>query len=317
MDPGIFITNLLAAGIARGTPILFAALGEILAERAGVLNLGLEGMMLWGAMTGFAVTWKTGSPWLGLAAAVVATGLLALVHAFVTITLRADQVVSGLSLVFLGSGLASVIGAPLVNVKDTVARLPTLEVPLLSRLPLVGEVLFHQNVMVYAGFLLAPLLWVFIHKTRPGLHLRGIGERPAALDTLGVNVIALRYLYVFAGGCFSGLAGATLSLAITPGWIEGMTAGQGWIALGLVIFARWDPVRAVLGSYLFGAIRRLPLDLQGVGGPILRNPSLGYFLDMLPYLFTIIVLVFVASASARRGTGAPASLGLPYRRGER
>jgi len=319
MDGGAFVTNLLAAGIARGTPLLFASTGEILAERAGVLNLGIEGMMLVGAMAGFAAAHATGNPWLGLGAAAAAAGLVSLVHAFVTVTLKADQVVSGLCLMFLGAGIASVAGAPLVELRESVARLPSFPVPLLRGVPFLGPVFFDQNVIVYAGFVLAPLAWLFVNRTRPGLRLRALGENPAALDTLGIGVTSRRYAYVFAGGCLAGVAGGSLSLAVTPGWIEGMTAGQGWIALGLVIFSRWDPLRAAAGAYLFGAIRRLPLDLQGIPGPFFKNPNLGYFLDMLPYLFTVLVLVVVATRRAARGGkgGAPASLGLPYTRGER
>jgi simple sugar transport system permease protein len=317
MDWTLFITNVLSAGISRGTPILFATLGETISERSGILNLGVEGMMLLGAMTGYGICHLTGNPWLGLLVGVLASGLLSLVHAFMTISLRADQVVSGLSLVFLGSGLASVIGSPLIEVQERVARLPRFDFPLLSQIPFIGDIFFRHSIIIYFGFIAVPIIWFFIHRTRPGLHLRAIGENPASADTLGVNVFALRYLYVFIGGCFAGLGGASLSLAITPGWIEGMTAGQGWIAIGLVIFARWDPLRAAAGSYLFGAIRRLPLDLQGIPGPFFKNPNLGYFLDMLPYAFTIIVLIIVSGETVRKRMGAPAALAIPYTRGER
>ncbi|GIV79982.1 ABC transporter permease [Litorilinea aerophila] len=309
------IVNILAAGIRSGTAILFATLGEIFAERAGVLNLGVEGMMLMGAMSAFGVAANTGNPWLGLLVAAGAGGLMALLHAFVTVTLRADQVVSGLALTFLGTGLSAVLGAPLVEVKQA-PRLPTWSIPGLAELPLLGPVLFQHNVIVYVGMLLVPLAWFYIYRTRPGLELRAIGEYPAAADVLGVNVYAQRYAYVVLGGVLAGIGGAALSLAITPLWIEGMTAGQGWIAVGLVIFAGWDPVRAALGSYLFGAIRRLPLDLQNLAF-FLRNPTYGYFMNMLPYLFTILVLVIGSREAMRRRLGAPAALGQPYVREER
>ena len=309
------IVSLLASGIRTGTSILFATIGEIFAERSGVTNLGVEGMMLLGAMTAYGVAYSTGNPWLGLLAAAVVGGGLALLHAFVTVTLRADQVVSGLALTFVGTGLASVMGAPLVNVPQA-PRLPTLPIPGLAEIPVLGPIFFDHNIIVYLGFLLIPITWFYIYRTRPGLELRAIGEYPAAADVQGINVFRLRYLYVILGGVLAGIGGATLTLAISPRWIEGITSGQGWIAVGLVIFAQWDPVRAAIGSYLFGAIRRLPLDLQNVG-IFLANPALGYFTNMLPYLFTVIVLVIGSRAAMRRRMGAPAALGLPYVREER
>jgi len=310
-----FIVNLLAAGIRSGTAILFATIGEVFAERAGILNLGVEGMMLMGAMSAFGVAHATGSAWLGLIAAIIVGGILALLHAFLTVTLRADQVVSGLALTFLGTGLSAVLGAPLVEIRQA-PRLPMFDIPGLAQIPVLGPIFFQHNVIVYLGFILAPLAWFYIYRTRPGLELRAIGEYPAAADVLGVSVYRLRYLYVMVGGMLAGMGGAALSLALTPLWIEGMTAGQGWIAVGLVIFAGWDPLRAVIGSYLFGAIRRLPLDLQSMAF-FLSNPTVGYFMNMLPYLFTIIVLVIGSREALRRRVGAPAALGLPYVREER
>lgn len=314
MDLAIVVL-LLAAGVRTGTVILFATVGEIFAERSGVLNLGVEGMMLMGAMSGYGVAWLTGNPWLGMGGALLMGGLFGLLHAFVTVSLRADQVVSGLAVTFLGSGLSAVIGSPLVDVRD-VPRLPQFPIPLLSQIPVLGPILFQHNVVVYLGFLLAPLAWYYIYRTRPGMELRAIGEYPAAADVLGIGVYAQRYLYVILGGMLAGLAGASLSLAITPLWLEGMTAGIGWIAVGMVIFARWNPLMAMVGAYLFGAINRLPLDLQNVGF-FLRNPQLGYFLKMLPYLFTIFVLVVSARSAMRRRLGAPAALGVPYQREDR
>jgi simple sugar transport system permease protein len=310
-----FFISLLAAGIRSGTGILFATLGEIFAERAGVLNVGIEGMMLMGAVTGYGVAAYTGNPWLALLCAVVVGGLMALLHAVVTITLRADQVVSGLALTFLGSGLSAVVGAPLVEIR-TAPKLPAFPIPGLSSIPVIGPIFFDQNVVVYIGFILAPLCWYYIYRTRPGMELRAIGEYPAAADVLGINVNFQRYLYVCAGGMLAGLGGASLSLAITPLWIEGMTAGQGWIALGLVIFAGWNPLQAAFGSYLFGTIRRLPLDSQKLGF-FLANPQFGYFMNMLPYLFTIVLMVISARGMMRRRMGSPAALGQPYVREER
>jgi len=309
-----FVENLIAAGVCRGTPLLLASTGEILAERSGVMNLGVEGMMLLGAAVGFAAAAASGSLLLGFLAALAAGALLGSVHGVVTVLLAGDQVVSGLGLGFFGSGLASVLGAGFVGVAGP--RVPRLDWPALARLPLLGPVLFGESAIVLVGALATPLAWFYLQRTRWGLELRAVGEAPAAADAQGIPVVRLRLAHVAAGGALSGLAGASLSLAITPGWVEGITAGQGWIALGLVIFAGWSPVRAAAGSYLFGAIARLPLDLQGIEGlPFLRNPSLGYFLDMLPYLFTILVLA--ATHLGRRHSGAPAALGQPFVRGDR
>ena len=318
------ITLILAAGVASGTILLFAALGEIFAERAGVLNLGVEGMMLIGAVAGFSVTASTGNPWLGLVVAMLAGGLLSLVHAVVTIHLRADQVISGLALTFLGTGLARVLGDGLSSA-GSVATIPRLTIPLLVDIPFLGPILFReQNVLTYVGLVLVPLAWYWIERTRPGLHLRAVGERPAAADAQGVNVIRLRYGYVLVGGLLAGLAGASITLAISPGWFGDQTVGgKGWIAVGLVIFAQWSPIRAAVGAYLFGAIFRFILDIQGVPSilgvvnPFQAGRSATFFLEMLPYLFVIFVVVLGSREALRRRVGAPAALGLPYVRGER
>jgi len=317
-----FFVNLIGAGLRTGTPLLFATLGELIAERAGVLNLGVEGMMLVGALAGFAVSFATGNPWLGVVIGMAAGGVLSLLHGGVAITLRGDQVVSGLALTFIGRGLTSVLGAPYVQIRD-VPRLPSIELPFLYDVPVIGQAVLgplfgKQSVVLYIGFVLVPLVWFVIERTRPGLHLRAVGEYPAAVDAVGINVARLRYLYVFIGGLFAGLAGASLSLAITPLWIDDMTAGQGWIAVGLVIFAGWNPWRAVLGAYIFGSLRRLPLDLQAVAWlPFAKNPILGVWLEMIPYLFTIVALIFSSREAIRKRLGAPAALGIPYVRGER
>jgi ABC-type uncharacterized transport system permease subunit len=315
---------ILQAGVASGTVLLFAAIGEIFAERSGVLNLGVEGMMLMGAMGAFSVAVSTGNPWLGLLAGMAAGGLLSLLHGLVTISLQADQVVSGLSLTFLGAGLSLVLGEGLSKA-GTISLLPTFSIPILSQIPILGPILFtDQSVLVYIGYLLIPSAWVYINRTRPGMHLRAVGEYPAAVDAMGINVYTQRYLYVFVGGILAGLAGATISLAISPGWFSELTtSGQGWIAIGLVIFAQWDPVRAAGGAYAFGALRRLILDLQGpttllgFANPFYYNPYLGFFLQMLPYAFTIIVLIIGSREAMRKRLGAPAALGVPYVRAER
>jgi ABC-type uncharacterized transport system permease subunit len=315
---------ILQAGVATGTVLLFATIGEIFADRAGVLNLGVEGMMLIGAMSAFSTTIATGNPWLGVLVAMIFAGLISQVHAFITITLQADQVVSGLALTFLGTGISLVLGEGLSKA-GTVSLLPNFSIPLLSQIPLLGPIFFaRQSIMVYIGYLMIPLAWYYINRTRPGLHLRAVGEYPSAADALGINVFRMRYAYVFVGGMLAGLAGATISLAVAPGWFSELTtAGQGWIAIGLVIFAQWDPVRAAVGSYAFGALRRLILDIQGpltlfgFDNPFYYNPYWGFFLQMLPYAFTVIVLVIGSREAIRKRLGAPAALGNPYIRGER
>ncbi|HLE90381.1 MAG TPA: ABC transporter permease [Anaerolineales bacterium] len=320
MDPII----ILQAGVASGTVLLFATLGEVFAERSGVLNLGVEGMMLIGAMTAFSVTIATGNPWIGVLAAMFFAGLISQIHAFIVITLQADQVVSGLALTFLGTGISLVLGEGLSKA-GTVSLMPSFSIPLLSQIPILGPIFFtKQSVLVYFGYLLIPLAWYYINRTRPGLHLRAVGEYPAAADALGINVFRMRYFYVFVGGLLAGLGGATISLAVSPGWFSELTTGgQGWIAIGLVIFAQWDPIRAAVGSYAFGALRRLILDIQGpltlfgVDNPFYYNPYWGFFLQMLPYAFTVIVLVIGSREAIRKRIGAPAALGNPYIRGER
>ena len=315
---------ILQAGVASGTVLLFATIGEILAERSGVLNLGVEGMMLIGAMTGYSVAIKTGNPWLGVIAAMLFAGVISQIHAFIAIQLHADQVVSGLALTFLGTGISLVLGEGLSKA-GTVSLMPSFSIPLLSLIPVIGPIFFKgQSVLVYIGYILTPLAWYYINRTRPGLHLRSVGEYPAAADALGISVYGTRYLYVFIGGLLAGLGGATISLAVAPGWFSELTTGgQGWIAVGLVIFAQWDPVRAAVGSYAFGALRRLILDIQGpltllgFNNPFYYNSYLGFFLQMLPYAFTVIVLVIGSREAIRKRLGAPAALGNPYIRGER
>ena len=280
--------------------------------------------MLIGAMTAFSVTIKTGNPWIGVLVAMFVAGLLSQIHAFIVITLQADQVVSGLALTFLGTGISLVLGEGLSKA-GTVSLMPSFSIPLLSQIPILGPIFFkNQSVLVYIGYLLTPLAWYYVNRTRGGLHLRAIGEYPSAADALGINVFRMRYLYVFVGGLLAGLGGATISLAVSPGWFSELTTGgQGWIAVGLVIFAQWDPVRAAIGSYAFGALRRLILDIQGptvllgLKNPFYYDPYLGFFLQMLPYAFTVIVLVIGSREAIRKRLGAPAALGNPYIRGER
>ncbi|GAB4545733.1 MAG: ABC transporter permease [Anaerolineales bacterium] len=303
---------ILFGALVSGSPLLFATIGEIFAERSGVMNLGLEGMMLVGAMSGFAVWANTGSMALGLLAGMALGALFALLHAFITITLRADQVVSGLAITFLGTGLASILGQPYVGL-----RVPQ---PTPLALPLIGNAAAEQVTLILLGVIFAPLAWYYLNHTRPGLNLRSVGEYPSAADSLGVNVIATRYAYVLFGGALSGFGGAAMSLVTDPGWVDGKTSGLGWIAVALVIFASWDPLRGMWVSFFFGLLRRLPLDLQNPALPFIstaNNPQIGRMMDMLPYFATIFILILGSREAMRKRMGAPAALGTPYVRGER
>ena len=311
---------ILSSAIVYGTPLLFAALGELLAERSGVLNLGVEGMMLVGAVTGFWAVQTVGGPsWLSLLTAVVVAALAAaatsLIHALLTITLRASQIVSGLALtIFAGaSGLSSYIGH-VAGLGGHPARHEFGPFNLfgLQDTPLLGPILFHQNALTYLSWALVLLNLLYLYRTRPGLHLRAVGESPGTADAMGVNVTAYRYAHVLIGGALAGVGGAFFSLAITPGWIDGMTSGAGWIAIALVIFAFWRPELALVGAYLFGAFSSLAFTLQA--RQVHLPPEL---FASLPYLMTIVVLVLVSTGWARKRLGAPASLGVPYVREER
>jgi simple sugar transport system permease protein len=303
------LTFILSITIQSSAAVLFAAVGEVLTERSGVLNLGVEGMMLMGALSGFAAAYTWHSLALGVLAAMAAGGALALVHGFFTITLRANQVVCGLALATLGIGLSSFLGRPIIGTVGM--RFTPWPIPILKDIPVLGPALFHQVLLVYAGYLLVPLAWFFLFHTRPGLNLRSVGENPMAADTAGVSVIPIRYGWTAFGGMMAGLGGAYLSLAYTPGWKENMSAGQGWIAIAMVIFALWNPWRAALGALLFGGVNALQFTFEV--RQITLIPS--YILRMLPYLFTIAVLLLITrSKGARKRAAAPAALGLPFER---
>jgi ABC-type uncharacterized transport system permease subunit len=317
MDIALFV-SILTIAVAAGTSLVYATIGEIITERAGILNLGVEGMMIMGAVTAFAAAFHTENAWVGVLTAMLVGGALSLIHAFLTITMRADQVVSGLALTLFGSGLASFLGqrlgpegGPLVGLVGP--RFKDVALPGLVHLPGLGPALFDQDVLVYLMYLFVPISWYFLYKTRAGLHLRAIGESPQTADAMGVNVIRLRYLYTALGGVLVGLGGAHLSLAYTPGWTENLTGGRGWIVIALVIFATWNPLRAVVGALLFGGVNAIQFRLQAAGTTI---PAA--FLNMLPYAFTIIVLILITWwESFSKRIGAPAALGLPYMREER
>jgi general nucleoside transport system permease protein len=300
------LTNFILSVMATSTPLLLAASGELVTEKSGVLNLGLEGMMLVGALVGFAVTFHSGSATLGLLGGALAGALLALVFAVLTLSFLANQVATGLALTIFGTGLSALAGASYVGI--AVEPLPSLDVPGLTSLPLIGPVLFGQNTFVYLSFIvLAAVAW-FLYRSHGGLILRAIGDSHDAAHAIGYNVIGIRYLATVFGGAMSGLAGAHLSLGYSTSWAENMTAGRGWIALALVVFAAWRPFWLLVGAYLFGTIMYLSLYVQGTG---LAMPS--QLLAALPYLATIAVLVAISRDRARIRLNAPACLGLPFR----
>jgi len=307
MESAIILIAKIA--IASSMAVLYATLGEIFAERSGVLNLGVEGMMLIGALSAFAATQSLQSLWLGTLIAMLMSGIFAIIHGIFTITLRVNQVVSGLALTLFGIGLTNFLGRPFIGKLSL--KFEPFDLFPLNKIPIVGEIFFTQSALVYPAYLLVPVAYIFLFKTRFGLQLRAVGENPAAADTVGISVFAIRYLYIFVGGALSGLGGAYLSLAYTPGWKEQMTGGQGWIAIALVIFAMWDPLKAAFGALLFGFINALQFYCQAAG--ITLIPS--YILRMLPYLFTIGVLAVITHwKSAKMKVGAPDALGLPFER---
>jgi simple sugar transport system permease protein len=299
------LATLVALTLAAGTPLVLAAAGELLTERSGVLNLGVEGMMLVGAVVAFIVAATTNAPWLGVGAGMVAAASLALVFAVLTLTLMANQVAAGLALSLFGVGLSAFVGLNYVSV--VIDGIKPLAIPGLSDLPFLGKLLFAHSPFVYLSLVLVALVQWFLFRTRAGLIVRAVGESPGSAHAIGYPVIAIRYAAVCFGGACAGLAGAYLAVAYTPLWTEGMTAGRGWIALALVVFATWKPWRVLAGAYLFGAVTLAQFQAQALG---LAVPS--QLLAMLPYLATILVLTLISRDAATIRLNAPASLGKPY-----
>ncbi len=295
------------------TPLLIAAIGELVVERSGVLNLGVEGMMIMGAVTGFGVALMTGSPWLGVLAAIVVGALFSLLFGFLTLTLVTNQVATGLALTLLGLGLSGMIGEAFVGLPGIkLATMPDQPVigfifGWLSQLPYVGRLLFGQDPIFYISILLTAGVAWFLFRTRAGLTLRSVGDNHVSAHALGINVIGIRYMAVLFGGACAGLAGGFLSLVYTPQWIETMSAGRGWIALALVVFASWRPWRVLAGAYLFGAVSIGQLHAQALG---IGFPS--QLLSSLPYLATIVVLVLISRNKRLTMINTPASLGQPF-----
>lgn len=296
---------LLASLMVSATPILLAAIGELVVEKSGVLNLGVEGLMITGAICGFAAAVETGSPFIGFVAAAVGAALLSLIFAVLTQYLLANQVATGLALTLFGLGFSAMIGQGYVGMKPP--STPDLNIPVLSSIPVLGEILFRHDIMVYVSIALIAAVWAVLKYSRVGLILRAVGENHDAAHALGYKVIRIRILAIMFGGACAGLGGAYLSLIRVPSWTQGMTAGAGWIALAIVVFASWKPWRVLLGAYLFGGITVLQLNLQAAG---VKVPV--QYLSMSPYLVTILVLVIMSAKRSRASLNAPASLGKSF-----
>ena len=299
------LVPILVATLAAGTPLVFAALGELVAEKSGVLNLGVEGMMLCGAIAGFAATVASGSATVGVLAGLAAGAGTALVFAVLTLTLQANQVAAGLALSIFGVGLSAFAGKPFESVALPAPQ--SFAIPMLSDIPVLGPVLFAQQPLVYLSWVLFGLVSWFLYRTRPGLVLRAVGESPTSANAIGYPVIAIRYLATLFGGAMAGVGGAYLSVIYTPMWVENMTAGRGWIALALVVFATWRPGRVLIGAYLFGGVTIAQFFAQGAGAAIASQ-----LLSSLPYLATIVVLVLISRNPNVIRLNAPVSLGKSY-----
>lgn len=308
MEDCILSFELTASSIVvAATFFLLPTLGEIISERSGVLNLGVEGMMISGAAGSFAVAYTTGNIWLGLVAGMVVGGALALIHAIVTITFKRNQVVSGISLTIFGTGLSGLLGLGFAGLP--LVPLQPIQIPGLSAIPFIGPVFFSKNILVYLSFIMIPVLWFFLYKTRYGIIVRTVGENPMAAYTQGIDVIRVRYLCVIFGGMMCGLGGAYLTLGWIPLWIEGMTAAKGWIVIAIAVVGLWHPVGVLFGAYIFGAFEVLQFTFQPLGIP----PA---FLNMLPSLTTILFLVMwgilLNRSKVKRKIGAPTSLCVPF-----
>lgn len=295
------VISILAATVQAGTPVLYATLGEIVTERSGVLNLGVEGLMLLGAFFAFIIQYTTGNPWLATMGAGAAVGCIALLHGFICLVFQGNQVVSGLALTIFGVGLADYLGTPFIGTVTT--GFQPYVTPILGSIPFIGPVFFSLDAMVNLSYVVVPILWLFLTRTSWGLNLCASGEYPNAVTAAGLNPVFMRWVGIYLGGFLVGLGGAYLSLAYTHTWTFNLTAGRGWIAVALVIFAFWRPGRAMFGAYLFGGIMALQLRLQALGATFPSSVMM-----MLPYILTIVVLLW--SSSRGYGRAAPAALGV-------
>jgi len=300
------LVGILASGIRLATPYLYAAIGETFGQRSGVLNLGVDGQMLMGAFTAFYVAIKTGNLWLGILSAMVAGALMGLAMAFVTVNLHAEQGISGIGFYLFGLGLSDLLFQKLLGTVETVKGFPKIQIPFLSDIPVVGEIFFRQNVLVYIAFALVPVAWFILNKTTLGLKIRAVGENPEAADSLGVSVARIRYFTIILGGTLSGVAGASMSIALVNVFQQNMTSGLGFIAVALVYFGAWRPWGVLGGALLFSLVNSLQLWIQVLGIPIPSDIAV-----MMPYILTILVLV--ATVSRVR---APSALTKSFERGD-
>jgi ABC-type uncharacterized transport system permease subunit len=304
MTSGMIVSFVVATLIA-GTPLIYAALGELITEKSGVLNLGIEGMMLVGAITSFIAASSTHNVWIGVGVGMVAAAGLSVIFAFVAITLQANQVAAGLALAIFGTGLSSLLGKGYTGTSLVVE--PSVIAPAVAKIPVVGTLLVQLHPLVYLSWALFGAVSYFLYRTKAGLVLRAVGESPTSAHAIGYPVVRIRYLATIFGGAMAGIAGAYLATVYTPLWTEGMTAGRGWIALALVVFATWRPARVLFGAYLFGGVTTAQLFAQGAGVPV--PPEL---MSSLPYLATIVVLVLITRNRTLVRLNAPASLGQPF-----
>ncbi|MCV2402680.1 ABC transporter permease [Marinomonas sp. C2222] len=299
------IVQILFAAIKTGTPLLFIALGEVICEKTGVLNLGQEGMMLMGAVVGFLAAYSTGNMGFGVIAAMLMGSIMSLIFAVLVLHVGANQVATGLALTIFGTGLSAFVGADYVG--KTLQGFQPIAIPVLSDIPYLGRIIFNHDILVYFSFFMTGLLIFVVNKTRLGLTIKAVGENPNAANAIGIKVLKVRYLAVMFGGAMAGISGAYMSLVYTPMWVEGMTSGRGWIALALVVFASWRVGRIMLGAYLFGLASIMHLVLQGLGLSI--SPNL---LAMLPYVATVVVMVIISADHFKEKLLAPRSLGKPF-----
>ncbi len=308
------MVSFLAAAIVAGTPLLFATLGELITEKSGSLNLGVEGMMLMGAVMGFTAGYATGNPYIALLAAVLAGGAGALIFAIITVSLRANQVVTGLTLTIFGAGFARFVGEKKIGfaVPDTIKHFfVERKIPLLGDIPVVGEIFFKHDLFVYLGYVCVIAASIYFNKTRIGLNCKAVGESAGSADASGIDVTLYRYVNIVAGGALCGLGGAYLALVTVPIWQADVVTGRGWIAVALVIFASWKPSKSLIGAYLFGALNILGLRLQSIGIHVSQ-----YLVDMIPYAATIIIVIISTHKNKKEDKG-PADLSKPYFREER
>lgn len=302
------LIGILTSGIRLATPYLFASIGEMFGQRSGVLNLGVEGMMLMGAFAAFYVTLTTGSPWLGLLASILVGTLMGLAMAVISVTFQAEQGISGIGVYLFGLGMSELLFKKMLGTVETVSGFRPLAIPVLSDIPIIGPILFQQSAMVYLAYLLVPVAWFVLYRTTFGLKIRAVGENPAAADSLGVSVKRTRYMTVTLGGALAGVAGASLSIALLNVFQQNLTSGIGFIAVALVYFGGWRPYGVLFGALLFSMVNALQLWIQALNIPIPFDAS--ELLIMMPYVLTILVLMFSAGRVRK-----PSALGAIYERG--